>query len=159
MARESGYAKQAAALEDEWCESDLLYSLLTRPSLHLDRILHQCRAMLLVKNAPDMQRSRVINQCWELMMRAGNTEVKLFHFLFILHREPEVQEVIRRGYLVEHPGSQRWGGARAIAHFADFLIALEAMIKPTLNWPCSDANICDVVHNMVNAARLAYLTK
>jgi hypothetical protein len=158
LQRESGYGKLAAATEDEWCEADLMYSLLTRPSIHLNRVLAQCHAMMEIKNAPDIQRSSIARDSWALLMRAGNWEVKLFYFLFMLHREPEVQEMMRRGYLLEHPGNERWG-ARAVSHFADFLVALEPMIKATLHWPCSDANICEVVHNLVNAARLAYAIK
>lgn len=149
------FAKQAAATEDAWCESDLLYSLLMRPSLHLDRVLGQCREMLVIKNAPDMKRSRAITATYELLMESGNQHVKLFYFLFILHHEPEVQEMMRHGYtpLVGHP---LWG-ERAHSHLADFLHALEPMVKGTNSWPCSDANICDVVHNFVGAARRAYL--
>ena len=87
-------------------------------------------------------------------MRAGNHHVKLFRFLFMLNREPEVQELMRRGYTTTpHP---LWG-ERAHSHLADFLHALEPMISATLSWPCSDHNICDVVHNLVRTARHAYL--
>jgi hypothetical protein len=161
MATQSEYARLAAATEEQWCQADLLYRLLMRPLATpglLDRVLQQCRTMVLLKNAPDMERSRIIRDGWDLMMQVGNAEVKLFYFLFMLHREPEVQEMMRRGYLLDHPGNERWG-ARAHSHLADFLVALDPMIRATLSWPCSDANICDVVHNMVNAARLAYLTK
>jgi hypothetical protein len=81
-------------------------------------------------------------------------QVKLFHFLFMLHREPEIQEMMRHGYA---PGHHPLWKERANSHLADFLHALEPMIKGTLSWPCSDHNICDVVHNLVGAAKKAYL--
>jgi hypothetical protein len=155
IATQSGYAKAAASTEDEWCASDLLYSLLMRPSVHLDKVLAQCHALVLIKNEPDMQRSRIITDTWDLLLRAGNMQVKLFHFLFMLHREPEIQEMMRKGY-AEGDNHPLWKD-RAHSHLADFLHALEPMIKGTLSWPCSDHNIVDVVHNLVGAARRAYL--
>jgi len=153
LAVQSGQDKWSRLTEDEWCRTDLLYSLLMRPSVHLDRVLAQCRALIFIKNEPDMQHSRIITESWDLLMRAGNWHVKLFYFLFMLHREPEIQEMMRQGYIIN---GCMWG-ERAHSHFADFLHALEPMIKGTLSWPCSDANICDVVHNMVGAARKVYL--
>lgn len=149
----------AAATEDEWCGSDLLYSLLMRPSAHLDAVLQQCHDLVLRKNEPDMARSRIISDSWTLLMRAGNAQVKCFHLLFMLHRESEVQELMRQGYRVSVSGERHplWGD-RPHAHLADFLRELERMVGDTLSWPCSDHNIISVVHNFVKAAQWAYLT-
>lgn len=157
LLKETAFAKLAAQVERERCEADLLYCLLMKPSEELlNRVLRQCHEMVLKKNAPDMDNSRIIRESWDVLMRAGNTHVKLFRFLFMLNHEPEIQEMMRHGYILNHPGNL-WG-ERAHSHLADFLLSLEKMVKDTLNWPCSDANILDVVHNMVNGARLAYMT-
>jgi hypothetical protein len=147
----------SAQVENDCCKGDLLFSLLMRPSEHLDFVLEQCHAIVLKKNAPDMSRPRIITDTWALLIRAGNYHVKLFNFLFMLHHEPEVQEMIRRGYLPPpHPGNL-WGN-HAHTHLADFLLRLKSMVAATLTWPCSEHNISDVVHNFVHAAQSAYLT-
>lgn len=151
------FARVSRLVEDDCCKADLLYSLFMRPSVHLDFVLEQCHAIVLKKNQPDMARPRIIHDTWNLLVKAGNYHVKLFYFLFMLHHEPEVQEMIRRGYLPPpHPGNL-WGD-RAHTHLADFLLRLETMVAATLTWPCSEHNMRDVVHNFVHSARSAYLT-
>lgn len=125
----------------------------------IQRLVRVSLETLAKKYAPDFEQSRMIREARAFVTHPtlSDASVKTFYFLFMLQREPELQEVIGRAYV---EGKHMWGtNDEARAHLKNFLDEhLAGMVQRTLDWPCSTLNIVDVVRNMVHAAAKAYLT-
>lgn len=152
-------------LEEERCAADLLYATLFHPNHELrpgeriiDRVLQGALAVVAKKYAPDWERVHLLREGRRYVTTgaAADSYAKRFYWLFLLHAEPELQDLVRAAYV---EGRHLWHTNReAHAHFAHFLQHLGTMIRSTLQWPCSVVNIGDVVRNFVEAARRYYVT-
>jgi len=165
MQQESPYGQQAALVEEERCRGDLMYAILNQP----DRILHQTKERLIdrmldiafdlvsKKNSPEFEKSRMVRESLAfLKLECADSNIKLFNFLFVLCKETEIQDMVRDGYDLDHPGNM-WG-RQAPDHFDDFIKALAPMIQTTLDWPCSEINIKSIVTNFVQTTIKKYVT-
>ncbi len=170
---EMPYTAQSRAVEQERCDADLLYQLLMHPEhvltladpntgtktqmLLIDRILGASLELICKKNSPDYEKSRMIKDARRFIQSSSaDPTVKLFNFLFVLRKEPEIQALMLKGYVKNSPGNL-WG-ANFDLHFEEFIKQLDRMTEATLNWPCNELNIVHVVRNFVQAARRYYLT-
>ena len=164
---------QARAVEQERCEADLMYEIFMHPSRPIslkdpstgqvtettliDRMLGAGAELIAKKYSPDYGKSRMITDSAAfLQSKSADPVIKLFNFLFILAKEPEIQKLILSAYVIDHPGNL-WG-ANADIHFESFVKAVDCMVEKTLKWPCNELNIVEVVRNMVHAAKMVYLT-
>ncbi len=156
LAARDEYCAIAASLHRERCQRDLLYALFEDPEGNervLDRVLAACEKLVMKKYAPDISRSRPIADAWQYVLGPlADVHVKLYTFLFVLHREQEVQRVVLDSYDDNESDVE---GAR---QFID--VILPGIIRPTLNWPSSPTNIEGNVAghaSMTHAARKRYL--
>lgn len=158
-------------VEKERCASDLMYTVLMHPDQVIggaagggeQTVVHRLVTagfeIITKKYAPDLQQSRMIREARNFVTNAqlADTYIQRFVFLFMLHREVELQELISQAYV---EGKHLWGSnEEARAHFQRFLSHLNSMVQQTLDFPCSELNMVDVVHNMVNAVTKCYLIK
>ena len=162
------FVQLLSTVERDRCAADLMYTLLLHPEQQIgatggtiiQRLVSAGFDIILKKYAPDIQQSRMIREARAYIVDSGlaDTYVQRFVFLFMLHKEEELQELVEQAYV--EGGKHLWGtNAEARAHFRRFLIQLAVMVQSTLDWPCSELNILDVVRNMVRAAAKCYLTK
>jgi hypothetical protein len=148
----------AADLERERRDSDLLYALFTEPQRPtkdgplLDRTLRAALDLVNKKYAPTIGASRIVGEGQAWLRSTQDATAKLFAFLCMLAREPELQELVRVAY---RPGNV-WAG-RHEKHFADWLAELQRIVRQTMHWPCTELNMPRVMHDMVATARKAYI--
>lgn len=159
------FVKLLADVERDRCNSDLMYTILMHPEqiivqqqqTVIQRLVNAGFDIIMKKYAPDIQHSRMIREARAYITnpQLSDTYVQRFVFLFMLHKEEELQHFIEQAYV---EGKHLWGtNLEAKAHFRRFLDQLAIMVQSTLNWPCSELNMVDVVRNMVRAATKAYL--
>jgi hypothetical protein len=168
------FAAHAIAVEQERCEADLLYEILFHPNHVLtlkdpatgqetkmtliDRMLSAGYELMAKKYSPDYGKSRMIADSKTMYMQtpAADPTIKLFNFLFILAKETEIQALVLKGYVVNHPGNL-WG-ANADLHFADYVKAVQGMVDKTLLWRYNMLDNAHVIRSMVYFAKVAYVT-
>lgn len=161
------FVKLLATVERERCAADLMYTVLMHPDQVLGgafggstiilRIVRAGFDIIAKKYAPDIQHSRVVAEACAFVTTSGlaDTYIQRFVFLFMLHKEEELQQLVEHAYV---EGKHLWGtNEEARAHFRRFLERLAGMVEATLDWPCSELNMVDVVQNMVRGATKAYL--
>lgn len=162
------FVKLLSDVERERCASDLMYTILMHPDQTMggggngQTIIHRLLSagfeIILKKYAPDIHHSRMISEAREFLtgpLGLADTHVQRFVFLFMLHKEEELQQLIEHAYV---EGKHLWGtNEEAKRHFQRFLAQLAVMVQTTLDWPCSELNMVDVVRNMVKGATKAYL--
>lgn len=155
-----------SSVEKERCSADLMYTLLMHPGMVLpgneETVIHRLVSagfdIILKKYSPDIGRSRMIREAKAFVTtpKLADTYVQRFVFLFMLHKEEELQQLVEQAYV---EGKHLWGtNAEARAHFRRFLDQLGRMVQSTLDWPCSELNMVEIVRNMVNAATKCYVT-
>jgi hypothetical protein len=160
------FVKLFASVEKERCAADLMYTILMHPDQQLPNsqqtLIHRLVSagfdIISKKYAPDIQQSRMIKEAREFVTdsRLADTYIQRFVFLFMLHKEEELQQLVENAYV---EGKHLWGtNVEARAHFRRFLDQLGGMVQNTLDWPCSELNMVEVVQNMVRAAVKCYLT-
>lgn len=155
-----------ADVERERCAADLMYTVLMHPEQVLlpgnsTSVIHRLVSagfeIVAKKYAPDIQHSRMLAEARDFLVHSGlaDSHVQRFVFLFMLHKEEELQQLVEQAYV---EGKHLWGtNQEARAHFRRFLDRLATMVQVTLDWPCSELNMVDVVQNMVRGATKAYL--
>lgn len=171
---ENPFAGYARAVEQERCEADLLYEILFHPehvltlkdpatgqetrTTLIDRMLGAGIELIAKKYSPDYGKSRMISDAKTLYLYtpAADPTIKLFNFLFVLAKEPEIQALVLKGYVSGHPGNL-WG-ANADLHFADWIKTLQTMVDKTLLWRYNRNDNAHVIRSMVFYAKLTYVT-
>jgi hypothetical protein len=160
------FVQLLSKVEQERCTADLMYTILMHPDQVLgatttttviERLVNAGFDIITKKYAPDLSQSRMIREAraYVTNSRLADTYVQRFVFLFMLHKEEELQQLIESAYV---EGKHMWGtNEEARQHFRLFLTHLGAMVQSTLDWPCSELNMVDVVRNLVRGATKCYL--
>lgn len=149
------HAPAAARHEDALCRADLLYALLSRPDAERTReVLGRVLKLLERKNGATLQHSRVWTDGRAFLESDADGDVRVFCFLMMLQREPELQLLVRRAY---RPGNL-WGSVEAAQERLDgFLEHLQGMAHQVLHWPVTEPNVVQTVRDFVDAAQREYM--
>ena len=164
IAKKNEFLRKAQEITDERCDADLMYALLEKPQRELgqgvclvDRILEAFINIVSKKNAPAYRKStRIVTSNEFLASSAADNVIKQFNILFLIAREPSIQDVIRSGYMEDHPGNL-WG-TDCYAHFDQFVAHLQVMTETLLNWPYNELHIVENVRQFVYEAKRFYIT-
>jgi hypothetical protein len=154
------FSPESRMIHEERCRDDVMYALLHNVEPDISDFLEECLNLIVKKNSPDLEHSIMFREARKFLSSDASVGGRLFFLLFIINKEPEVQDLLRRRAAASESLPGNLWGAHAVQHLDDFLQQhLSKMVEATLNWPCSTRNIVDVVRNFSNAARSTYLTQ
>lgn len=156
---ENNFKKRNAELEDDRCQADLLYALFHRPQTVADRLLQGLMDLIVRRNDPDLERSRMFRESHQYVTQHPRAAwvLKVFNILLILSREPGAAEVFEAGYDPDSPGCL-WGHNYK-DHLQRFLQNLRFMVDGTMSCSFGECNIVFIVQRFVQDAEMTYLTK
>jgi hypothetical protein len=156
LVQKKGYKAWAKQIEDERCESDLMYRLFKQSNETIDTLLRGLVELIEKKNAPDLGDSRMHRDAMAFLFKHPRVDakVKLFYILLIVAREPEAQRVIEAGY---DTNKNIWGNEWQ-KKMSVFFKHLEEHVTRMYNSPFGETNIEQVINDFVNAAELLYLS-
>lgn len=155
LQEKQGYNVWAKKIEDEKCDTDLMYRLLKRPETVVDALLPGLVEIIEKKNAPDLKESRMHRDAMTFLTEHPRVDakIKLFYILLIIAREPEAQRVIKAGYSPKCMWGDQWE-KRANAffkHLGEHVIRMSSA-------PFGETTIEDRVGEFVIGAELLYVS-
>ena len=159
MAQKNGFLKHHHDLENDHCDSDLLYALFKRPRTVTQKLLSGFVEIIKKKNAPDLERSRMFCDAISFLLENPRTDerVKVFYILWIISAEPDTKEVIVAGHVKDHKGDL-WGDKYNM-HFEIFLQNLKQLVAETKYCPFGQTESVNMVHRFILCAERIYFTK
>ena len=159
MAEKKGFAQCNKQIEDARCEADLMYAIFKRPDTVLPTLLPGLVEIIKKKNSPDLEKSRMFRDAMEFLLKNPNADsrLRIFFTLWIINREQEAKDIIRKAYLVEHPGNL-WE-TKCHTHFDRFTHHLAELCKCVQIESFGAGNIIKVIRTTVLCAEQLYLTK
>jgi hypothetical protein len=157
IVHQRGYNVWVKKLEDERCETDLMYRLFKRPETIVDTLLPGLVELIEKKNAPDLGDSRMHRDAMSFLFKHPRVDakIKLFYILLIVAREPEAQTVIRAGY--DKSNNSLWGDQWEKRANAFFKHLGEHVIR-MYGAPFGETNIEERIGEFLIGAELLYVS-
>jgi hypothetical protein len=150
----------------QWCPYTLIEQIdyddptepVTGHVCMIDLILSGCIEIVQHKYGTALLESRMIRESHAFLQSKNATHHdKLFFIYFVLKKEATACELIRDLFVVDHEGNL-WGDD-VYEHFNTFMLHIDACVEKTIRFPCSEANIQDVIYNFVFSSKTEYLLK
>jgi hypothetical protein len=133
-------------IENQKCESDIMYCLFKRPHIVAPLLYEKFRELALKKNSPDLGQSRVFMDAMTFLSTHSRPHytIMTFQILLFLCREDEAQEII----------STTSGGEKIYKFVNEFNKHIENVFKMSFG----ESNIKWIVREFVDRAELIYMS-